>query len=831
MIPTGLSISALLKDSGAKALLTVPSIIEELALLPDDAGIKALEALDFVAFGGGIPKSSIGDKLHAAGVRLINHYGATETGPMTAFYVPEKNANWRNFKLRTDILEPLELRLARVDNEANELGETYRLSMRPMGWEDRFELQDLLFHAFGTPGDEFTIAGRTDDLICLATGEKVRPTIIESLLKQQDGVKIATVFGDGRSELIVLVESNETLLEQEEIDSFRSSLWPVVELACRKMDAHARISSPASILVLAPGTLPRSDKGTVLRREVAGQLAEQIEKVYVRVENASLTDLAVSLDLEPHSISTTVRALVQNIVLWEQEWNNEEDLFVLGMDSLQAARLRRVIAASVKAKAEAVVGHEKVESEQKPVPEITTEFVYRNPSVCQIAEALLGTTAPTHLKVDENMIDWLVDKHSKYSKEKDTANTKNQREDIHKHTVVITGATGSLGSFLVRRFVDDAGVGRVICLNRRKIKTAAKKGEVEKTDPMQRQKLALESRGFASISADDQNWCSKVEVYETDTSAPHLGLTPEMYECLASRVTHVLHAAWPMSFKMALESFDRAFKTLQNLIQLTVKAAAHGLGQGKRLTKPRLLFVSSISTVGNYNLQKLGNNHTIDRHNSKPSMVPELVADSSWVLDIGYAKAKLVCEKMIARAAENHCEIETGFVRVGQMSGARSGYWNPEEHFVALVASSQVLGKFPRLSGTLSWLPVDSTAAAVAEIVLGNDSMQLVYHLENPVRQRWEDVVAVLCKQLQIDNLVPFEEWLDLVAAADEFANPAKKLADFFSTYFIQMASGDLVLDTAQARGASPTLASMRAVDNIQLQAYISYWQSVGILN
>lgn len=834
MIPTGVSISALLKASGAKALLTVPSIIEEIALLPDNAGVEALQVLDFVAFGGGIPKSSVGDKLQAAGVKLINHYGATETGPMTAFYVPEKDADWRNIKLRTDIVGPLDVRLARVDTESNELGETYRLSMRPLGWKDRFELQDLLFQGFGTPRDEHTIAGRTDDLICLGTGEKVRPTIMESLLNQQDGVKATTVFGDGRSELIVLVESTETFIEQEEIESFRSTLWPIVEQAGRKMDAHARISSPTSILVLPPGSLPRSDKGTVLRREVAVQFAEQIERAYVSIENASLIDTALPLDLESPSISSSVRALVQSIVLWDQDWGNDQDLFVLGMDSLQATRLRRSIVASVQAKA--MTNDEDDEIVRKHVPEITTEFVYRNPSVDQITEALLGNAAPstTRQEIDANMIDWLVDAHSKYAEEKVNFSTRDQKEERRRHTVVITGATGSLGSFLVHRLVNDASVERVICLNRRKLKTPVKRDEHDEVGPVRRQKLALQSRGFPPISEDDHNWCSKVEVHETDTWAPHLGLAPEIHERLASRVTHILHAAWPMSFKMAVESFESSFKTLQNLIQLTIKSAAYGLGQKKKLTKPRILFVSSISTVGNYNRRRLERSHEIEQQDSEPSLVPEVAADSSWVLDIGYAKAKLVCEKMIARAAEDHCEIEAGLVRVGQMSGARNGYWNAEEHFVALVGSSQMLGKFPMLRGTLSWLPVDSAAAAAAEILLGNDSshgsMRLVYHLENPVRQWWQDVVAALCKELQIDSIVPFEEWLDLVATADDVANPAKKLVDFFSAHFNQMALGELVLDTVAAQGASATLAGMRAVDSSYLQAYISYWRSLGVL-
>ena len=54
---------------------------------------------------------------------------------------------------------------------------------------------------------------------------------------------------------------------------------------------------------------------------------------------------------------------------------------------------------------------------------------------------------------------------------------------------------------------------------------------------------------------------------------------------------------------------------------------------------------------------------------------------------------------MIQRAASDYPELEAGVVRVGQIAGARGGYWNPNEHFVAVCASSKKLGKFPDLHG------------------------------------------------------------------------------------------------------------------------------------
>lgn len=98
-IPNGASVTALVEETVVKALLTVPSILEEIALLPDRRGINALRNLDFVAFGGGIPKETLAQEMSAAGIRLINHYGATETGSMTPFFQPPPGHDWHFFQI------------------------------------------------------------------------------------------------------------------------------------------------------------------------------------------------------------------------------------------------------------------------------------------------------------------------------------------------------------------------------------------------------------------------------------------------------------------------------------------------------------------------------------------------------------------------------------------------------------------------------------------------------------------------------------------------------------------------------------------------------------
>lgn len=74
-IPTGKSALAMLNSTGARYLLTVPSILEDILNLPDDVGLKALQKLEYVVIGGAALKDSVGDELVSNGVHLLNHWG------------------------------------------------------------------------------------------------------------------------------------------------------------------------------------------------------------------------------------------------------------------------------------------------------------------------------------------------------------------------------------------------------------------------------------------------------------------------------------------------------------------------------------------------------------------------------------------------------------------------------------------------------------------------------------------------------------------------------------------------------------------------------------
>lgn len=236
--------------------------------------------------------------------------------------------------------------------------------------------------------------------------------------------------------------------------------------------------------------------------------------------------------------------------------------------------------------------------------------------------------------------------------------------------VVITGATGSLGSQFVAALSQNPQVNKVVCLNR-----------PSSVDATIRQNQALTSRGIRL----DKTALAKLSVLETDLSKPLLGLSTADYGTLVNDATHIVHNAWPMSVTRPIKAFEAQFKGMRTLIHLARDIAAHRSSTGK----VSFQFISSIATVG-FNPLLTGR-----------SLVPEHPMTVDSVLASGYGQAKLVCEHMLEETLNRHPELFHAMtVRIGQIAGSTtSGYWNPTEHLSFMLKSAKTIQALPDLTG------------------------------------------------------------------------------------------------------------------------------------
>lgn len=374
------------------------------------------------------------------------------------------------------------------------------------------------------------------------------------------------------------------------------------------------------------------------------------------------------------------------------------------------------------------------------------------------------------------------------------------------HCVLVTGATGSLGSHIVAYLARLPNVHTVVCMNRRSTVHATI-----------RQDEALKARGISL----DGNCRSKLEVLEVETAKPLLGLPVDTYQKLVNTATHIVHNAWPMSLTRPIRGYESQFKAMRNLIRLAQEVAA------RRPAPFRFgfQFISSIGTVGYYPLH------------SGESLAPEEPMAVESVLPVGYAEAKLVCEHMLDETLHRFPDrFRPMAVRIAQITGSTSnGHWNPVEHFAFLVKSSQTLKALPDFDGSLSWCPVDDVSATLGELLISDTTPYPIYHIENPSRQPWREMVRILAQSLDIrpDGIVPFDQWIKQVrnSSASIHDNPARQLLEFFDQHFLRMSCGGLILDTAKTRKHSATLRKRGPVSPDLVGKYISAWRTMGFLD
>lgn len=130
---------------------------------------------------------------------------------------------------------------------------------------------------------------------------------------------------------------------------------------------------------------------------------------------------------------------------------------------------------------------------------------------------------------------------------------------------------------------------------------------------------------------------------------------------------------------------------------------------------------------------------------------------------------------------------------------------------------------------------MNDVAATLGELLIGDTTAYPIYHIENPVRQPWRDMIPILAEALGVPqtNTVSYNEWIRRVR---EFPpglvseNPAARLVDFFNDDFERMSCGGLILDTAHSKEHSDTFRGLEAVSKELVIKYLQAWKEMGFL-
>ncbi|KAI0517685.1 hypothetical protein F5B22DRAFT_93766 [Xylaria bambusicola] len=775
------TIDRIISNLPVKVFFIPPSTVEELAKTPKT--LPKLGACKYIITGGGSLSSQLGDVVNNV-VPVRNVYGSTEGG-IWAMVAPQKGKDWRTFKFPPE----LGTELREVTPGLYELFFVKKLQYKR--WQGLFytfpddteySTKDL-FAPHPTEPGRWLCVGRADDVVVLSNGEKVQPVDIEACVSSHPLVKAALVVGNRRFHPAVLLElTNPPPPTAEGLESLLDKIYAeVVEKANAASPSHARIFRSNMMLTVPGKPFLRTDKGTVKRPAMLRSYEKEIDEFYEKLEAEEAKALSGDMDISSaQGIANSLRNIIN--VLLKKELNDDDNLFSAGFDSLLVFQiLGSLRTAAERAKINVTLG---------------PTLIYSNPTLEKLSQAYYSTLysdatgedpATATFKLAEDMV-------AKYTRDL----------PIDGDTVIVTGTTGSLGTYLLNTLVKNPAVRRVYCFNR-------------SADAEERQRAGFKTKGLTEV------WpAKKVQFLTADLSKPDFGLGQGKYDVLLKGVTKIIHNQWPVNFNLDLSSFEPHIRGVRHLVDFA-KKSRHGSS---------LFYISSIGSITKW---------------ADDSPVPEKpIHDLTIAGAQGYSLSKLMAENLLEQAVKVS-GVDASVCRVGQIAGpvttGDKGEWNKQEWFPTIVESSKYLKMLPSNLGTLDrieWVPVDLLADMVVELAgVGakkgefeeDDDELKVYHAVNPKLSYWQVISPTIMKKMPVGTRsVPWAEWVQALKDAQRTATakelPGLKLLEFYEGLVLpeDVKITPFNLETGVTSRKSQTMRKLTPVTNDWVDLWLKQW-------
>jgi thioester reductase-like protein/aryl carrier-like protein len=762
-IPSAVGVAEALEQRPSYTAVIPPSIIQDMSHVPSLLE-RTAKNLEYLYYGGGDLPQSVGDFVNQK-IKLVDVYGSTEMGVPPLLSAHDRHASdWKylhfransGYEMRAYDGNVYELVVNRKDQD-----EEWQVPFKFYPSLDEYHTNDLWSRHPEHP-DLYRWEARADDIIVFLNGEKTNPVSMEMhIVGANQEVSAALVVGARRFQAALLVEmaDAEQELSPKERAHMIEKIWPSVEEANRECPAHARIDRSHVLFVDPNKPMARAGKGTVMRFATLTAYREEIDRLYhdaeTIVDPGDIPEQAINLGDED-AVKDFVRKSVLSVTKW-QTLGGADDLFGHGMDSLQGMMVLRKLRTGLK------------------MPKMALTMIYVNPTIDTLARAIASSTedqSQSGSSTREALLQAREQLMKRFNTEIDSISIPDSSPAAvpNTHTVLLTGSTGALGSYMLDHLLSLPSTRHVYCLNR-------------SADSARLQSSRNATRGLPTTFSED-----RVSFLTADLTQSSFLLDKAKYDELLGSTTMIIHNAWPVNFNHPLPSFATSLATIPTLLKFSATARY----------RPHVHFVSSISSVMAYQASKT---------------IPAKVVDSADVAAEagGYGHSKQLGELLLNHASQR-LPLSVSFSRVGQIAGAvsKKGLWNPAEWFPSIVLSSRYIGAIPETLGGMDrvdWMPIDSLSRTIVELVQNSAGKQSsadgdangqgagesdhaddgangthrrgridVFHPHNPTTRSWADLRPVVMQALQSQTagrnfeVVPFKAWLGRVKGAMDTA-------------------------------------------------------------
>ncbi|CAG8676807.1 1720_t:CDS:1, partial [Dentiscutata heterogama] len=377
-------------------------------------------------------------------------------------------------------------------------------------------------------------------------------------------------------------------------------------------------------------------------------------------------------------------------------------------------------------------------------------------------------------------------------------------------TVLITGVTGSLGSFILRDLLNNLSVLKVYCLVRAS----------DENHGWSRLKDSFEQRHLDSSLLSKE----RIIILPSDLGDSKFGQPEKIYLKLVQEVTQIYHVAWRLDFNNKIQVFERdSIAGTVHLLMLAREAYTHH-------QNVHFNFTSSISTT------------VRSKTNVKEDELPHNISNA---MPNGYALSKFITENVCAEWSRK-IGFKLDIHRVGQVCGdSVTGVWNTREHIPLMIKGAQIMKIMPNsYSSNVDWIPLDIASQSIVDISLSapftkDGDYIRVNHIVNPKQVTWNEFLKSL-QQSGIDfKIVSNKEWLNTLLNTPEYQNVDKNPVAALSGFFEKVMSKSLdkserhgpLFETHKSSNRSLALSNCQKIDARLIKLYINNWKRISFLN
>lgn len=368
--------------------------------------------------------------------------------------------------------------------------------------------------------------------------------------------------------------------------------------------------------------------------------------------------------------------------------------------------------------------------------------------------------------------------------------------------IFLTGATGFLGSFLMRELLDSSNT-TIYCLVR----------ALSKEEGMHRIKAALQKYRISERDVE-----KRVKIVQGDLSSPWIGLMPEEFYKLAGTIDSIYHCASTVNF---VYPYNRLKPTNVQGTREIIRLASNG----KVKTLHYISTLAVYGSVGYFNHPE----------------IPEDELEHMGSLYMGYAESKAVAEKLV-QAASDH-GLPVCIYRLDDVIGhSDTGVWNTDDFFSRYVKGCIQIGLAPQINIRINAVPVDYMAKIITHLSRKKSLVGTAFNIFNPNAIEQQEMFDFFENNGYNLRRIPFAEWRDILVekVRQENDNALYPLIPLFTERY---SGSRLTIIEMYEEGRRPGFSNVNTMRGLQdssiqfpeldgqlFQRYIHYFRNCGFL-